>query len=102
MEFLSVYPNLIEILLPPHKGECVLLFRKQLGLTQSELAERVNLSRSAISKMESGTSGVNEKVWEYVTRNVFQSLHSNEKISYIEFREVLEKVFFYSQKKGVS
>ena len=36
-------------------GEAVLLLRKQLHLTQKELAERAHIDRASVSKVERGT-----------------------------------------------
>ena len=37
-------------------GKTIQVLRKQKGLSQEELAEKVNVSRQAVSKWESGVS----------------------------------------------
>jgi len=42
-------------------GKRIQEFRKQKGITQQDLADRMNVARSAISKMESGNREVSAK-----------------------------------------
>jgi transcriptional regulator with XRE-family HTH domain len=102
MQTLNVNPRFLSLLIPPHKGQCIVLFRKQLRMTQLDLSKHVNLSRSAISKMELGTVLVNERVWLYITKNVFNSINENHNLSFDEFKRLLDQVYLDSEKKGVS
>lgn len=102
MQSLTVNPRLMSVLIPPHKGQCIVLFRKQLRMTQNDLAKNVNLSRSAISKMELGTVLVNERVWLYITKRIFQNLNESNQLSFEEFKRLLDHMYLEGEKKGVS
>lgn len=84
---------LFPLFIPNTKGECLSYFRKQLSLTQDDVSKDVGLTRSMISKMESGAVMVSERVWDYIIQKIYESYHLEDKISYEDFLWELEQVY---------
>ena len=55
-------------------GQLIALYRKQLGMSQRDLAKRANIPQASISGIESGGLQPNTKTWEKIASTRYLSL----------------------------
>jgi transcriptional regulator with XRE-family HTH domain len=83
---------LLNLFLPRTRGACISHFRNLLELTQIDISNELGINRTSISKMENGDINVSENVWSYVLTLIHQETHFANSISYIEFKQMIERL----------